>query len=252
MVKNKISLLLAIFFLVAVSAFGQLKKKPLKNKQEPNKTSDVQVFDEGDGKDIFNEKSSIEVQNTLKINLLGLIAGDVPLYYERVLSPHVSVEAGLGITLPTLRAGRYLQNEGLFGFNYGEQVVLDKANTNPFVSLAFRYFPSKGESDIPEGFYFSVGTLWRKYSFDSHLDNENFPFKPQKSTTQHFDYIRITLGKSSMTNRFITDYYIGLSLRNTVKSSYLYDETNNYEIVPYSVKSFAPSILIGYRLGFGF
>lgn len=252
MVKNKISLLLAISLLVTVSAFAQLKKKPLKERQEPNKTSDVQVFDEGNSKDIFNEKSSVDVRNTLKINLLGLLAGDVALYYERVLSPHISMEAGLGVTLPTLRAGNYLQTTGLLGFNYGERVVLDKANTSPFASLAVRYFPSKRDDDIPSGVYFSLGTLWRKYSFDSHLDNESIPFKDQKSITQHFDYLRITIGKSKMTNRLITDYYVGLSLRNTTKSSYFYDEKNNFEMTPFSVSSIAPSIVVGYRLGFGF
>ncbi len=252
MLKNKTPFLLFLFILLAAVSFAQLKKKPLQKKETPNKNSDIQVFDEDKSGDIFDVKSSIDVSNTLKMNVLGIVGGDVALFYERVLSPHFSVETGLGITLPTLRVGKYLQNSGFLGFDYGEQVVLDKANTSPFVNLAFRYFPSKGESDIPEGLYFSVGTQFRKYNFTSHLDNESVPFTPQKSITQHFDYLRIAIGKSRMNDRFISDYYVGLALRNTVKSSYRYDINNNYDITPYSVKSVAPTIIIGYKLGFGF
>jgi hypothetical protein len=252
MLKNKIFFFLAFFLSTAFVSFAQLKKKPLNKKATPNKTSDVQVFDEDKSGDIFDVKSSVNVYNTLKINLLGVVAGDVALYYERVLSPHFSVETGLGITLPTLKVGKYLKDSGYLGLDYGEQVVLDKANTSPFASLAFRYFPSKRERDIPEGIYFSLGTQWRKYSFNTHLDNESAPFLPQKSITQHFDYLRITIGKSKMNDRFISDYYVGLALRNTIKSSYLYDIANNYEITPYRVPSLAPSIVIGYKLGFGF
>lgn len=252
MLKNKISLSLTFFVLLTTISFAQLKKKPLKKTETPNKDSDVQVFDEGNSSDIFDVKSSVEVNNTLKINVLSAFAGDVALNYERVLSPHFSVEAGLGITLPTLRAGNYLQNSGFLGFNYGEEVVLDKGNTSPYASLAVRYFPSKGESDIPAGLYFSLGTQFRKYNFSSHLINESVPFVPQKSITQHFDYVRFTVGKTTMIDRLVLEYYVGLALRNTVKSSYSYDLNNNYEITPYSVKSSAPTIVIGYKVGFGF
>ena len=252
MKKNKIILLLAMCILAIATGFAQSKKKPTNKKKVPAKNSDVQVFDESNSDDIFDEKSTVNVYNTLKINALGLLGGDVPIYYERVLSPHVSVEAGLGITLPSLRAGNVFKSAGLFGFNYGENVVLDKANSSPFLSASLRYFPSKGKTDIPEGVYFSLGTLWRKYSFNSHLDNESIPFFPQKSITKHFEYVNLKIGVAKINDRFITDYYVGFALRNTTKSSYFYDSNNNFEITPYSVNSVAPAIVLGHRLGFGF
>jgi hypothetical protein len=252
MKKNKILFCILCLILVVGTAFSQSKKKTPPKKKDTTKNKDIQVFDESKDGDIFDEKSSIQVKNTLKLNILSALAGDYPLYYERAISPHLSLEIGGGVSTMPLLAVKIAQPSGFFGINYGNQVVLDKNTVNPYGSFAIRYFASTGKFDIPEGYYFSLGTRWRKYSFNSHLDNESAPFPPQKSSTTHFDIIRLTTGFVSMKDNFLTEYYFGLGLRKTIKSSYFYDTANNFEITPYTTNSIAPSIIVGCRVGLGF
>lgn len=49
---------------------------------------------------IFDDGGISESKNLIKVNVLSIINGDLPFYYERILSKSLSIEIGAGILLP--------------------------------------------------------------------------------------------------------------------------------------------------------
>ncbi len=48
----------------------------------------------------FDDSGISEAKNIVKLNILSIINGDLPLYYERILSKSISIEVGVGLLLP--------------------------------------------------------------------------------------------------------------------------------------------------------
>jgi hypothetical protein len=250
--KNKFLFLAIILAIFSVDASAQTKKKKPVKKTETSKSSEVQVFDEGDDKDFFDSKKNKEIRNTLKINPLAALVGDMPLYYERVLSPKFSVEAGVGLTLKS-RLGSSLATEiGFGGTDLGDNVVTDKSLIGPYYSIALRYFPTSRSNTIPEGLYFSLASRYRKYSFDIHLDNESLPFDDKQSKVTQLDLGRITVGYVWMSDKFTSEIFGGFGVRKVTIDTHFYNAANNYAIEPLSKSYQTPALIVGYRLGFGF
>jgi hypothetical protein len=253
--KNNIKivvLLLCSFCMIADASAQSKKKKPVK-KTEQSKNSDVQVFDDGDGSDIFKDSKRKEVNNTLKINPFAAVLGDLPLYYERVLSPKLSVEVGVGASIKSNGAWANLGRDiGFSSIYFGNDIVIDKSRAKPYWSAAVRFFPYSSRTNSPEGLYFSLGTRWRTYAYNTHLRNESAPFPKQVSSVRQFDYARVTVGYTTQYDHFIMDYFAGFGIRNNQTNTFIYDITKNYEVKATTSSYNMPALIIGCRLGFVF
>ncbi len=250
--KNKLLFVAFILAIFSIDAAAQSKKKKPVKSSETSKSSDVQVFDDDNNKDYFDSKKSKTIYNTLKINPLAALVGDMPLYYERVLSPKFSVEIGVGITLKSSLASGLATEIGFGGTDLGDNIVVDKTAIGSYGSVALRYFPTSRSNTIPEGLYFSLASRYRKYSFDIHLDNENAPFPDKQSSITQLDLGRITVGYVWLNDRFTSEVFGGFGVRKVNIDTHFYNPENNYAIEPLSKGYQTPALIVGYRLGFSF
>jgi hypothetical protein len=242
-------LLVAMLFFIPFLTFAQAKKKKTTKEKREREKSDIQIFDDS-GVDIFKEKNVIDYRNILKISPLVAIVGEFPIFHERVINEKLSLELGAGVNFISPSSANNLDNRVFFGVDFPTNIVLDKSNVKPYFGASMRYFVSTRRYVAPEGTYLSVGTKWRQFSFNSHLDNESFPFDPdRKSTATQFDMFRLMVGKSRVRDWFYTDIAIGIAARRKTLQFWEYDVANNFEIVKTSFSSISPAILLGVKFG---
>ncbi len=74
--------LLFIFFIITTPFYSQ---------QNENENQNHKYFEDG---------GLSERKNLIKLDLFSILNGDVPFFYERVLSDNVSIEIGAGFQLP--------------------------------------------------------------------------------------------------------------------------------------------------------
>ena len=89
-----------------------------------------------------------EKKNILKVNASSLIIGNLPILYERAVSPFISVEAGAGIILP------WYVNE--LSQLFIHEPIITKPTGGYSFSGELRFFPF---TEAPEEFY--MGLLYR-------------------------------------------------------------------------------------------
>lgn len=137
----------------------------------------------------FDDGGVSEAKNLIKLNILSIINGDLPVYYERVLSKSFSIEIGAGI---------------LFPYYIPELPQLSSDShriENPDYGYSLWIHPKYYLQDqAPELTYFGIQLRRRNYN----QDNETIIY-----TDVTLNYgLQLYFGK-----RFVFDYNIGIGFR---------------------------------------
>lgn len=190
------------------------------------------------------------VKNVIKANPLVFFRGEIPLYYERALTPRLSLELGAGITLRN-----YIDLS--FG---GDQVDDIGAGTDilirPSFHLATRYYLV---DDIePQGWYLQLGFSHLEFVRDINTKGPTGEFTGEKLRDERiFDDIRLWCGHQMLasSSNWLWDVYGGLAMRNrsmTVVSEMLDLTNDTYSYAVERKNDVVPAIFLGVRVGLGF
>lgn len=189
------------------------------------------------------------VKSVIKLNPLLFFRGEVPVYYERALSPRLSAELGLGvtwrnyITLP-------VNGDDADAFSAGTRL-----RAKPSFHLAFRYYL---QDDLePQGTYAQVEFAYLNYT--KYLDTKDSTGRftgNELKDERIFNDVRLLFGyqKLSGTSNWLFDLYGGLGLRarSLVKvNENLNTATRGFTYTIEDVKDVVPAVFLGLKVGLG-
>jgi hypothetical protein len=198
--------------------------------------------------DAYEPDSVYAVRNAIKIDPVQIVVGEYELIYERILSNHWSVEAGLGITRRNYladRRGDYTLDD------LGQNVSIE---TGYSFTLSFRnYF-----RDSPEliGPYMELGGNIRQYDLtysvidtSGALTGDSFP-DTRKFTS---GFLNIGFQALPQNSNIFADFYVGVALRyadlSIIRAEDIHDpETYFYE----ETEEWRWGFNIGVKIGVGF
>lgn len=190
------------------------------------------------------------VKNVLKLNPLLFFRGEIPLYYERALSPRLSLEAGVGFTW------RNFVNLSFSGADADDYGAGTEIKARPTVHLGVRYYLLPDLE--PQGTYLQLGLSHVEYAKDIVKVNPDGSFSNEKELDQRiYNDVRLYLGHQliSATSNWLIDIYGGVGMRDRsmriVKETL--DLTNNtwsYDIE--DKNDLVPVLYLGVKVGLGF
>ena len=188
------------------------------------------------------------VKNAFKLNPLVFLTGEIPLYYERALSPQISFEIAVGYTFRNYVSLLYGNEADDFG---GGVEILP----NPSFHFAVRYY---FEPNLElEGLYLSPEFSYRKYSKTIAVKDADGRFTDQNNLDERvYNDVKVLIGYQSLSHssNWMLDFYTGLGVR--VRDMQIVEETNNlgsgwsYEIE--QVNDIVPAFYAGVKFGLGF
>lgn len=190
------------------------------------------------------------VKNVLKLNPLLFLRGELPLYYERALSPRISAEVAAGITFRNYLGGD-LTGDVVDEFSAGTRIL-----TKASFQLGFRYYLV---DDIePQGPYIQGGFAYLNHSKDILLRDGNGHFTDQALRDQRlFNDVRLYLGyqRLASTSNWLFDAYCGIAFRNRSFTRVHEDLDIAAKTWSYSVEKAHDNVLalfLGLKVGYGF
>lgn len=187
-----------------------------------------------------------EIFNLIKVNPLLVLNGDMPIYYERRITDHVSLEGSVGFTY----------NDILYqAFNLSETEVYNedrKFKPGFSGSGAIKYYPSNYTRALDE-FYFGAEVRYRRY-------NSEIPNPDGTSMTNYIQEYRNLMDFkliggyiAYISDRVIADIYGGFGMRMRNHSLAYYDTNSANPDVAYDrINDVIPTISLGVKFGFGF
>lgn len=195
------------------------------------------------------------VKNAFKINPLLFFRGEIPLYYERALTPKLSLEAGLGVTLRNYLALSFVGDDA-DDFGAGTDII-----PNLSYHMGVRWY---FEDDLePVGTYMQVEYAHLMYSKDIHAKDPDGSITDETRRDERtYNDLRLLFGYQALgvSNNWLVDIYGGIAMRARhqiivnedhtisgdpdVPDSYAYSVDENNDIVP--------ALFLGVRIGLGF
>ncbi len=217
-----------------VSAQGEAKMKVLLQKDGPTGPVDTVKL----------------VRNALKVDPLLFLRGEVPLYYERVLSPRVSLELAVGLTTRnTMDLPR--SHENADSYSAGERMI-----TRPSFHAGLRYYVTKDME--PQGFYFQGEFAYIEHAKDISLKDKRGRMTDVVLRDESlFRDGRLYIGyqRLASTNNFLLDAYFGAGLRSSSLNSVherLDLENNEWSNTQEASNDQVTAIFFGVKMGYGF
>lgn len=232
---------------LAISASASAQDKPKKDKPKTKvvlyKEQLAQQFDTVDC-----------IKNIIKINPLIFFRGEIPIYYERALTPKLSLEVGLGVTLRNYLALSFVGDDA-DDFGAGTDII-----ANPSYHIGARFYFA---DDIePTGLYLNPEFAHLVYSKDIRHKNPDGTFGNERSLDERtYNDIRLMLGYQSIgySNNWVLDFYGGLAFRNrdniVVKETHLFNDDGTTDKFTYDSVQVNENVLaffLGLRIGLGF
>lgn len=193
------------------------------------------------------------VKNAIKLNPLLFFRGEIPIYYERALTPNLSLELGVGVTLRNYLALSFVGDDA-DDFGAGTEIV-----PNPSFHFGARYYLT--EDLEPQGWYTQLEFAMLKYSKDIRVRDPNNPanqFTDQKLRDERtYNDIRLLAGYQmlSWSSNWLLDFYGGVALRSrhTEKVNETLDlTTDQYLYSTEESDDVVPALFLGVKLGLGF
>jgi len=184
------------------------------------------------------------VKNVIKANPLLFFRGEIPLYYERAISPNVSLEVGLGVTLRNYIALSFVGDDA-DDFGAGTEII-----ANPSYHLAARfYFVHDLE---PQGLYLQPGYSHLVYTKDIGVKDTTGRFTGRQLRDERtFNDLRLMLGYQSLSTRsnWLFDVYGGVAFRDRSMTVVVVSDKYTYNVE--ERKDRVPAFFLGIRVGVG-
>lgn len=190
------------------------------------------------------------MKNVIKANPLLFFRGEMPLYYERALSPNLSIELGVGLTLRNYLA-LSLVGDDADDFGAGTEII-------PSLSLkaGIRFYL---EADLePQGWYIQPEFGQITYAKDIRISDPAGGFTEERLRDRRtFNDIRLLGGYQllSYSNNWVLDFYAGFALRvrdQLVVSETLDPSTRTFTYSQEQRNDMVPAVFLGFKVGLGF
>lgn len=194
------------------------------------------------------------IKNVLKINPLIFFRGEIPLYYERALTPKLSLEAGLGVTLRNYLALSFVGDDA-DDFGAGTDII-----PNLSYHIGARWYLT---DDLePAGWYINPEFAHLTYSKDIRHKRPDGTFSDKSSLDERtYNDVRLLVGYQSInySSNWLLDFYGGLGFRNrdniVVKENHIIRADPEPDEYVYDIERRNENVLavfLGVRIGFGF
>lgn len=191
------------------------------------------------------------VKNVFKINPLLFFRGEIPLYYERALTPNLSLELGVGVTLRNYLALSFVGDDA-DDFGAGTKII-----PRPSFHIAARFY---FQDDLePQGFYLQPEFAHLRYSKDisTKMDSTGVFTGESLLDDRTYNDLRLLAGYQvlSGSSNWMVDFYGGFALRSrnmvVVKENHdVTAETYTYTVT--ETTDAVPAIFLGVKFGVGF
>jgi hypothetical protein len=189
------------------------------------------------------------VKNVIKINPLLFFRGEIPVYFERALSPRLSAELGLGLTY------RNYITLPIDGDDADEFSAGTKLRPKPSFHFGARYYLM---DDLePQGTYLQVEFAYLNYTKDQDTKDSLGQFTGINLTDERiFNDVRLLFGYQSLgtTSNLLFDFYGGLGLRSRslqIVKETVNTQTNAFTYVTEESTDVVPAFFLGVKVGMG-
>lgn len=198
---------------------------------------DLEIITFEDGKKTTTSKNNVSNQLVIKSNPLSFLYGRQFFEAEYLLTDYFTIEGGVGLTFAPLLTGyESIYSEFYYNiindgndctsvnfdpqFDFCDQQLysdFDIRNTNigPWLSGALKFYVY---NDALDGPYISLNLKYYRNNYEVLTVEEDIDFirstsNYQKETVSNLDYT-VRLGSQTIYNPLITDWFIGLGVRN--------------------------------------
>lgn len=190
------------------------------------------------------------VKNVLKINPTVFLRGEIPLYYERALSPRLSAEVAAGITMRNYLGGGF-SGDLPDDFSAGTKIL-----ARPAAHLGFRWYLT---DDLePQGVYLHGEFVYLDHSKDIFMkDSTGHVTDLSLRDRRVYNDVRLYLGyqRLSSTNNWLFDAYCGIGLRNRAITAVKEHLDLGERLWSYAVEEKhdnVAALFLGVKVGYGF
>jgi len=190
------------------------------------------------------------VKNVFKVNPLLFFRGEIPIYFERAITPRLSIEAGIGVTLRNYLALSFTGDDA-DDFGAGTEII-----PRPSFNVGFRYYLV---DDLePQGGYIQTSFAHLNYTKDIRLKGPTGEFTENTLRDDRtYNDIRFLIGYQmiSSNSNWLFDLYAGPAFRDrfNVKVQERLDFTTDQFV--YTVeesKDQTIAFFLGVKVGLGF
>jgi hypothetical protein len=190
------------------------------------------------------------MKNVFKVNPLLFFRGEVPLYYERALSPNLSLEVGVGVTLRNY-LGLSFSGDDADDFGAGTEII-------PSLSyrMAVRFYL---EGDLePQGWYIQPEFAHLRYAKDILISDSTGGLTEERLRDDRiYNDVRLLFGYQSLSysSNWVLDYYCGFAFRARdmqVVTETVDPVTREYSYGVEQRNDFVPALFLGLKVGIGF
>ena len=190
------------------------------------------------------------VKNVVKINPLLFFRGEIPIYFERAITPWLSIEAGVGVTLRDY-LGLSITGNDADEFGAGTEIVPQAS-----FHVAFRYYLT---DDLePQGAYLQGGFSHLRYTKDIRTKGPTGEFTDVVLRDDRtYNDFRLLFGYQMLgsNSNWMFDVYTGAGFRdryNIIVNERLDFTTEQYTYTVDESKDQVPVFFLGVKVGLGF
>ena len=215
--------------------------------QEPGKQTKVLLYKER----LAAQWDTVKcVKNVFKLNPLAYFRGELPLYYERALSPRLSAEVAVGVTTRSF-IGNDFAGDVPDDFSAGTRII-----AKPSAHVGFRWYLT---DDIePQGAYLQGEFVYLDHSKDIFKkDSTGHLTDAALRDSRVYNDIRAYAGyqRLSSTSNWLFDVYGGIGLRNRSVARVqerldLAERQWSYAVLEEHDQ--VPAFFLGIKIGYGF
>ncbi len=192
------------------------------------------------------------VKNVVQINPLLFFRGEIPLLYERALTPRLSMRVGTGVTLRNYMAMSITgDHPDADDFGAGTEII-----PKPTFHFGARFYL---QDDLePQGLYLEPLFSHLVYTKDIRELNTNGSFSDRRYRDERtFNDLRVMVGYQNLSysSNWLLDFYGGLGFRNrnmVVVNERLDLVTDQYSYTIEEITDNVPAFFLGVRIGLGF
>jgi hypothetical protein len=190
------------------------------------------------------------VKNVFKVNPLLFFRGEVPLYYERALTPRLSLELGIGVTLRNYLALSFVGDDA-DDFGAGTEIV-----PNPSFHIGARYYLV---DDLePQGWYVQPVFSHLVYTKDIREKGPDGQFIDKTRRDERiYNDLRLLFGYQTLGagSNWVLDFYGGAAYRSrnqNIVSERLDLTTQQFSYSEEEKTDAVPAFFLGMKIGLGF